>query len=155
MNRRHDVFFNQLENYRGYLLKVLGNITEEEAEIIPKGFKNNIRWNAGHVFVEQYMWIKNVTREEADVPTEFDEWFGWGSSPDNFTAETPSLEELRMLLKEQPAKIRYTYGERLDETFEPTEMWDLQTIEQVLIYTLFHEGMHLQTILDIKKCMDS
>ncbi len=27
----------------------------------------------------------------------------------------------------------------------------MNTIEQVLIRTIFHEGMHLQAILDIKK----
>ena len=29
----------------------------------------------------------------------------------------------------------------------------MHTIKQVLIRTIFHEGMHLQTILDIKKVM--
>jgi uncharacterized damage-inducible protein DinB len=154
VKQRHENFFNQLECFRGYLLKV-ADVTEEEAEIIPKGFKNNIRWNLGHVYVEQYMWIKNLTKEEVDVPIEFDEWFGWGASPENFTAETPSLEELKVLLKEQLPKIKETYGDRLEEEFAPTEMWGMITIEQVLIWTNFHEGMHLQAIKNINKCVNA
>jgi uncharacterized damage-inducible protein DinB len=154
MKQRHEIFFNQLEKIRGYLLKV-ADVTKEEAEVIPKGFKNNIRWNLGHVYLEQYMWIKNLTREDVDVPNEYDNWFGWGSSPENFTDETPSLDELKVLLKEQLPKIKETYGDKLEEEFEPTEMWGMTTLEQVLIWTNFHEGMHLQAILDIKKCMNA
>lgn len=152
MKRRHEVLFNQLESYRSYILGVLETVTEEEAEVIPKGFNNNIRWNLGHIYLDQYLWIQAVTKEKAGVPEPFQTWFGYGTSPANFTAETPTVEELKKLLKEQPAQIKAQYGERLEEEFAPTEM-GMHTIEQVLIRTIFHEGMHLQTILDLKKCM--
>jgi hypothetical protein len=130
----------------------LENVTEEEAEVIPPGFRNNIRWNLGHIYLDQYLWIQAVTKEKAGVPEQFKAWFGYGTSPANFTKETPSMEELKKLLKEQPAQIKAEYGDRLEEEFTPTEM-GIHTIEQVLIRTIFHEGMHLQTILDLKKCM--
>jgi uncharacterized damage-inducible protein DinB len=152
MKRRHEVLFNQLESYRSYILGVLENVTEEEAEFIPKGFNNNIRWNLGHIYLDQYLWIQAVTKEKAGVPDQFQTWFGYGTSPANFTPETPTIDELKNLLKEQPSQIKAQYGERLEEEFPPTEM-GMHTIEQVLIRTIFHEGMHLQTILDLKKCM--
>ncbi|WP_342509649.1 DinB family protein [Sporosarcina sp. FSL K6-2383] len=154
MKQRHEIFFKQLESFRGYLLKV-ADVTEDEAEIIPKGFNNNIRWNLGHVYVEQYMWIETLTKATVDIPKQFNEWFGWGTSPDNFTDETPSLEELMTLLKGQLTEIKGTYGDRLEELFPPTKMWEMTSIEQVLLWTNFHEGMHLQTIIDIKKCMNA
>ena len=152
MKRRHEVLFNQIETYRSYILGVIENVTEEEAEVIPKGFNNNIRWNLGHIYLDQYLWIQAVTKEKAGVPEQFQSWFGYGTSPANFTSDTPPLEELKTLLKEQPAQIKAQYGERLEEEFPPTEM-GMHTIEQVLVRTIFHEGMHLQTILDLKKCM--
>lgn len=152
MKRRHEVLFNQLESYRSYILGVLENVTVEEAEVIPKGFNNNIRWNLGHIYLDQYLWIQAVTKEKAGVPEQFQAWFGYGTSPANFTSETPTIDELKNLLKEQPAQIKAQYGERLEEEFPPTEM-GMHTIEQVLVRTIFHEGMHLQTILDLKKCM--
>lgn len=152
MKKRHEVLFNQLESYRSYMLGVVESVTEVEAEVIPKGFNNNIRWNMGHIYLDQYLWIQAVTKEKAPVSEQFNAWFGYGSAPANFTSVTPSLEELMILLKEQPSKIKEDYGDRLEEEFPPTEM-GMHTIEQVLTRTIFHEGMHLQTILDIKKLL--
>jgi uncharacterized damage-inducible protein DinB len=152
MNQRQEILFNQLQSYRSYILAVLEDVTEEKAELIPQGFHNNIRWNLGHILLDQYLWIQAVTKEKVDVPELFQSWFGYGTSPRNFTEETPRMEELKALLREQPGKIRELYGDRLDEEFSPTEM-GMFTIEQVLVRTIFHEGMHLQTILDIKKLL--
>jgi hypothetical protein len=55
--RRHEVLFNQLESYRSYILGVLENVSGEEADEIPKGFNNKIRWNLGHIYLDQYLWI--------------------------------------------------------------------------------------------------
>jgi uncharacterized damage-inducible protein DinB len=152
MKKRHEVLFNQLESYRSYILGVAETVSEEGAEKIPAGFNNNIRWNLGHIYLDQYLWIQAVTKEKADVPEKYNTWFGYGTSPANFTEETTTVAELKELLKTQPAKIKELYGDRLEEEFAPTEM-GMHTIEQVLVRTIFHEGMHLQTILDIKKCI--
>ncbi len=152
MKQRHEILFKQLESYRRLVLGVLEDVSEEKAEIIPKGFNNNIRWNLGHLYLDQYLWIQAVTKEETVVPKEFNQWFGFGTSPQDFTSETPSFVELKDLLEKQPHEIKNEYGHRLEEEFPPTEM-GMHTIKQVLIRTIFHEGMHLQTILDIKKVM--
>lgn len=152
MNKRHEILFNQLETYRSYVVGVAGTVTPEQAEMVPTGFKNNVRWNLGHIYLDQFLWIQAVTKEKAPVPEQFNTWFGYGSSPENFTDETPSLEELLELLKSQPETIKELYGERLEEEFAPTEM-GMHTVEQVLVRTIFHEGMHLQTILDLKKLL--
>jgi hypothetical protein len=152
MNPRHEILFNQLESYRGYLLGVAETVTADVAELIPAGFKNNIRWNLGHIYLDQYLWIQAVTKESDPELEPFKGWFGYGTSPASFTSETPSFEELKILLKKQPARIKEVYADRLEEEFHPTEM-GMHTIEQVLIRTIFHEGMHLQTILDIKNLL--
>lgn len=152
MNPRHKVLFKQLETYRSYILGVLENVTEEEAEIIPKGFNNNIRWNLGHIYLDQQLWIQALTKEKNEEFKQLNSWFGYGTSPANFSSETPSLNDLKIMLKKQPAQIQEQYGDRLEVEFPPTEM-GMHTIEQVLIRTIFHEGMHLQAILDLKKCL--
>lgn len=152
MKQRHEVLFEQLETYRRLVLSVLEDVSEEKAEVIPKGFNNNIRWNLGHLYLDQYLWIQAVTKERTVVPNEFNQWFGFGTSPKDFTNRTPSFAELKNLLEKQHHDIKNEYGHRLEEEFSPTEM-GMHTIEQVLIRTIFHEGMHLQTILDIKKVM--
>ncbi|MEK4148019.1 DinB family protein [Robertmurraya sp. FSL W8-0741] len=150
MKKRHEVLFNQLEAYRSLTLKTIENISEEQAELIPNGFNNNIRWNLGHLYLDQYLWIQAVTKEKVNLPEVFQRSFGFRTSPSDFTAETPSTQELKTLLKNQPSEIKKLFGERLEEEFEPTDM-GMYTIEQVLIRTIFHEGIHFQAILDIKK----
>ena len=154
MKDRQMVLFNQLETYRKEVLQVLGDISEEEAEVTPMGYRNNIRWNAGHLYVDQYLWIQALTKEPQPVPGSFNTWFGFGTSPANFTLDTPSFPELRELLGSQPALIKEAYGTRLEEVFPAIDM-GMQTVEQVLVRTIFHEGMHLQAIMDIKKHLPS
>ncbi|WP_017187715.1 DinB family protein [Alkalibacillus haloalkaliphilus] len=149
MEKKHEVLFNQLQTYREGLLHDVNDINKEEAEIIPANFNNNIRWHLGHVFMDQYMWIKVLTKDDL-YPDSFQKWFGFGTNPSNFDEHTPTFEELKLLLSEQPQKIKEFYSERLDEVFPSTEM-GMFTIEQVLIRTIFHEGMHTQAINDLKR----
>lgn len=152
MNERHRILFNQLKTYREHVLHVLNDVSAEAAEIVPNHFRNNIRWNMGHIYLDQYLWIKALTKEETEAPEEFQKWFGYGTSPEDFSLETPSFDKLKELLRQQPARLQESYEHRLEEEYPPTEM-GMRTIEQVLIRTIFHEGMHLQTILDLKKCI--
>lgn len=150
MNDRQKNLFRQLESYRGEVLHAIENVTEEEAEIVPKYSRNNIRWQLGHLYLDQYLWIKALTKEDIQASPAFAASFGYGTAPEDFTEETPSFSELKELLRQQPAEILKRYGSFLDKEYPPTEM-NMNTIEQVLIRTIFHEGMHLQAINDIKK----
>ncbi|WP_134685519.1 DinB family protein [Brevibacillus migulae] len=150
MFKRHEVLFNQLQAYRDETLQLVGDVTEEMADRIPAGFRNNIRWNLGHIYLDQYLWIQHLTKETIQMPDGFQEWFGYGTSPADWQTNPPSLEALQELLKGQPGHIRDTYGERLEEEFPATEM-GMHTIEQVLIRTIFHEGMHIEAIKAIRR----
>ncbi|BAC13630.1 DinB family protein [Oceanobacillus iheyensis] len=150
MKNEHEVLFNQLKTYRNEILLAVEEVSSIEAEIIPEYFNNNIRWNLGHIFLDQLLWLEALTKESSSTTKAFMEWFGYGTSPDNFTSKTPSFEELKDLLRQQPTEIENCYGHLLKKEFPPIEM-GMYTIEQVLIRTIFHEGMHLQAIMDIKK----
>lgn len=150
MKQRHQILFHQLDSYRSEVLQVLETVTADIADIIPSGFHNNIRWNMGHIYLDQYLWIQALTNEKSEELESLQSWFGYGTSPANFNEKTPSFEELKKLLKAQPIQIKEMYGDRLEVEFPSIDM-GMNTIEQVLIRTIFHEGMHLQTILDIKK----
>ncbi|MBY3620794.1 DinB family protein [Acinetobacter sp. CUI P1] len=145
MKRRHEVLFQQLNTYRSELLDMVAEVSETEADVIPQGFNNNIRWNLGHIYVDQYLWIQALTKEDIPIPMAFNEWFGYGTSPSQFTDETPTFSELIPILQQQPQVIQELYQDRLEKEFAPTEM-GMHTIEQVLIRTIFHEGLHMGAI---------
>ncbi|MFT4415908.1 DinB family protein [Fredinandcohnia humi] len=150
MLKRHEVLFNQLNEYRNHLLDLIENVTEEMADIVPEGFTNNIRWNLGHVFLDQYLWIQHLTKEPIVIPEGYSEWFGFGTSPRDWNSNPPSLEELKTLLSGQIQNIRETYGERLEEEFPETES-GMHTIAQVLVRTIFHEGLHIAAVQSIRR----
>lgn len=152
MTSEQEVLFNQLAAYRTDVLMAVEGITAEQAEMVPANFNNNIRWNLGHIYLDQFLWIEVLTKETSEATKYFNQWFGFGTSPKDFTSETPTFEALKSLLKEQPDVIKKQYQHRLKEEFAPTEM-GMYTIEQVLMRTVFHEGMHLQAIMDIRKCL--
>lgn len=154
MTKEQEVLFNQLSAYRSDVLMAVEGITAEQAEVVPANFNNNIRWNLGHIYLDQFLWIETLTKETSEATRYFNQWFGFGTSPNDFTLETPTFEALKNLLREQPNVIRKQYQHRLAEEFEPIEM-GIYTIEQVLMRTVFHEGMHLQAMMDIRKCIDN
>ena len=148
--KRHEVLFNQLADYRHELLVAVERVNEDEADIIPEGFRNNIRWNLGHIYLDQYLWIQHLTKEPIILPNHFNEWFGYGTSPEDWGEDVPKLDYLKRLLAVQPFMIRDLYGERLEEEFAVTES-GMFSVEQVLIRTIFHEGIHLGNIIALKK----
>src|SRR5690625_4550025 len=152
MKLRHQVLFNQLKQYRHELLEAVEHVSDDEAEIIPACINNNIRWNIGHVYLDQYLWIQALTKENLHIPPIFEQSFGFGTSPLNFTTETPDMNALKKLLKEQPEYIEVIFNKRLEEQFAPIDM-GMHTIEQVLIQTIIHEGIHFQAINHIKMCI--
>jgi uncharacterized damage-inducible protein DinB len=150
MEKRHLVLFQQLEDYRKETLHAIEGLTEEQANAIPEGFSNNILWNLGHVYLDQYLWIAHLTKETIQFPPGYMEWFNYGTKPADWDTPPPSLATLRTLLEEQPRQIQEAYKERLEEEFPPTES-GMHTIAQVLVRTIFHEGVHLNAINTLRR----
>ncbi|MFC4356268.1 DinB family protein [Chryseomicrobium palamuruense] len=140
-----------LKIYREYLLGVLEDVTDEQANDILPGFRNTIRWNLGHMYVDTYLWIYSLTGEEDARIQEWNTWFGYGTTPENFTDATPSFEELKQLLIDQFSDLQTRYGSRLSEVFPPTKYEGYTTIQDVFLRIAFHDGLHFQTILHLKR----
>ncbi|MDM5208871.1 DinB family protein [Cytobacillus kochii] len=145
MIRRHTVLMNQLHTYREEVLSILKDVSAEQAEIIPFGFRNNIRWHMGHIYLDQYLWIQSLTRDVIIDLSAYHSFFGFGTTPTDFNECTPSYEDLIGLLRDQPRVIEHHYGDILNREYQPIDM-GMCTIEDVLIRTIFHEGIHMQTI---------
>jgi hypothetical protein len=148
MLKRHEVLFNQVQSFREVTLSLVESVNEGLADIVPKGFNNNIRWNLGHIYIDQYLWIQAVTKEKIGLPEGYMDWFGFGTKPADWKTKPPALKELKEQLAKQPQWIMDNYGDRLEEVFPETEL-GMHTIAQVLVRTIFHEGLHAAAIRDI------
>ncbi|GAA3314767.1 hypothetical protein GCM10020331_008140 [Ectobacillus funiculus] len=86
-------------------------LSEEQADQRPEGFLNTIRWNLGHIYtvqnalVSKIWWEKNI-----DIPSRYLELFAPGTKPADWQGEVPTLDELKQLLEEQPAKTEGSFS---------------------------------------------
>ncbi|MGG1516840.1 DinB family protein [Paenibacillus oryzisoli] len=144
--------FKQLAFVRSQTLKLMEGVTEENADVIPEGFRNSIRWNLGHIYVVLERFAFQYIGLPQHLPRGFKEQFEYGTSPGNKTDSTPvpTLQELELLLKEQLERIRASLEHRLQEKIIPpyttSAGMTLETPEQFLSFNLYHEGMHLSVI---------
>ncbi|MGM0804338.1 MAG: DinB family protein [Bacillota bacterium] len=151
---KNDILLKQLAAFRHNTISTVEGLTEVEADFIPEGFNNNIRWNLGHIFLDQYDWLYHKIREDNPAPIHYRELFGYGTKPENLQQTPPTLQELRHRLMEQVQVIGEQFGHRLhQELDEPTEL-GMNTFAEVLPRTFYHEGLHLGTILAIKRAIN-
>ncbi|WP_050613716.1 DinB family protein [Bacillus testis] len=153
MSKKHEILFNQLNDYRQQLIHLLHTVSEEQADMIPDGFHNNIRWNAGHIYLDQYLWIQHLTKEPIYIPEEYHNWFGHGTSPTVWQTSPPTMKNLILQLSNQVNYIKEKYGNRLEIEYAPIES-GMQTLSQVLVRTIYHEGIHLSHIQLLKRFLE-
>ncbi|MBS2967864.1 DinB family protein [Metabacillus sp. KIGAM252] len=143
--------FNQLAFVRNQTLKQLEGVTEDMADRIPDGFRNSIRWNAGHVYVVLERFAFSYIGLPQVLPDGFKEQFEYGSTPLNgHSFPVPTLNELKELMESQQSRIREELSGRLEEKvpapYTTSAGMTLETVEQFLTFSLYHEGMHVDTI---------
>lgn len=146
--------FSMMAFVRSATLKAVEGISEGTADVVPEGLNNNIRWNLGHIFSSQESLALGRAGEPMQIPEEFRKFFAGGTKPADWVGEPPTVEELIKLLSEQPNRIREKLGNRLhEEAVKPFIIpgLTLKTIGELLTFTLYHEGIHVQNIKNLRK----
>lgn len=142
--------FDQMEVVRNSTLKALEDVPEQLAAAIPAGFRNSILWHAGHIFVVQERFAFYAQGLEGKLPPSFQEMFGNGSTPLNWSGTAPSLAEVKELLRDQTQRILQQWKGRTQEgNPKPLTLsngYTLTSTETFLNYSMYHEGMHTQAI---------
>lgn len=151
--------FEDLGIIRAQTLLAMEGLTEELADIIPAGCRNNIHWQLGHIyFVTEHLSLSQLNLS-MNLPEGFVERFGSGKGPLDYPASLPkpTLPELKVLLTEQLDRIRRQYPmERLSEsvdTINTSTGLPLVTPEQSLRYNMYHEGLHAGVFSTYKRIL--
>jgi hypothetical protein len=147
--------FDQLRRVREVTVDVAKDVTDSQAVAIPSGFNNNILWNLGHIYLIQERFAFHFAQEPVEIPDGFNELFSRGTKPSDWAVQLPSLPSLIEMLKEQPDRIEKILKGRLNESvaqpFTTSSGVTLKTCGEFLVYSLYHEGMHVQSIRMIKR----
>ncbi|MFD2611635.1 DinB family protein [Paenibacillus gansuensis] len=155
-----DTIFDQMGHVRSQTLELVEGVTEELADRIPEGFRNNIRWQLGHVYLATEAFSLMQLNLPLQLPEGFMERYAYSTTPQDEAAKSfpvLTIPELVSMLKEQPDRIRETFPiSRLNESVSPLTTstgLDLLTPEQSIRYCLYHEGLHFGTINAYKKIL--
>ena len=139
-----------MKRVRGITLKSLEKIPEDLADLIPNTYKNNIRWNFGHIIVVQEKLVFGVMNEKLQIPTTFIEYFKPGTSPNDWNGTPPSFNELAKELTLQIDRIDnyapYYLDEALPTPFINSSKMQFDTFSETLLFSFYHEALHMETI---------
>jgi uncharacterized damage-inducible protein DinB len=145
-----EYLFDQLKVVRNNTINAVKDLSESQLDKIPTGFNNNIRWNLGHVYLVQERFAFGFTEIPMQVPAGFNELFGKDTKPSDWKIKPPSLTELIQLLEDQNNRLMDKLSTRLDDNLDkPWTMpsgLTLKTVREFLTFSMYHEGMHVQTI---------
>lgn len=146
----------QFELTRGALLGFLKDLSETTADLQPKGFNNTIRWHIGHVLLTAEKFMFGYPKHSSNLPASYNDLFGMGSKPADWTGDIPALPELIANLESQTARIN-----ELTEEFFTQKLpfqfpfGNIQTYGELYALTLYHEAEHLGQMKAMKRCIEA
>lgn len=145
----------QLKFVRQLNINLAKSVNEAEALQIIEGHNNHILWNLGHLYVVLEKFTFGWLGEEANRLDELTPYFGNGSNPKDWDEKVPNLKEMIELLENQLVRIETELSERTKEVYKKPYVtssgFQLDSVEELMSFSLYHEGMHLGIMKSIKQ----
>ena len=145
--------FETLKKSRELVLRIIKDLTMNQLNTIPEGFKNNIAWNVGHLVVTQQLLGYRLSGVNCLVSNEMIDTFRKGTAPEKPVSEE-EFEKIKELFSRLPIQFEKDYNAEVFKSYnEYTTSVNvtLSTIDDAVIFNTFHEGVHLGIILQLKK----
>jgi len=140
---------------RELYVRFLDTISLEKLVEIPTGFNNNIWWNIAHVAVTQQLLVYRLSGLEPHLSEDFINTYRKGTAPQ----KAPSLEEVAILKETLTGLIFRTKEDVAQGLFKnytsyPTSVGvTLNNVKDAMAFNLVHEGIHIGSIIALKKVL--
>lgn len=126
-------------------------VGEDKWDFQPAGFNNNIRWQAGHIFVIVETFLKKSVQSYEVKHPEWVALFDEGTSPKDWSDNTPTGEEILAALREQMSWVIPFVEDKLEEQMHDpivigNDIMTIDTIEGAIQFLSWHEGTHAGAI---------
>ena len=145
--------FYVLKKTRQVILDALEDYTIEQLNKIPDGFNNNLIWNFGHIIITQQLLYYGLSGLPMNVPKELVSKYRKGTKPTDFIDEVEFelLKSWTFDLIDQ-TKTDYDNGVfKAYKSYTNSFKIDMNSIEDAINFNNVHEGVHLGSILAIRK----
>ena len=148
-----DKQFEILRNTRKSLIQFIDGLSPEQLNEIPPGFNNNIIWNLAHMVSAQ----QNVCYVRSGRKVVVDEAFFASYKPDTKpegTVGEAGIAAIKELLLSTIDRFESDYKENVFADYIPVTTRygvELTTIEDVLGFLPYHDGLHRGYIMALKR----
>lgn len=138
---------------RTFLLDLIKDISDDQLNKIPSGYKNNIIWNMGHLIASQ----QGLCYVRSNLPIVVDEGymklFKPETKPEGIIS-SDAIDTIKKLLLPTIDRLESDYKQHMFTSFKPFKNRygvELQTIEDCINFVVCHEGIHLGYILALRR----
>lgn len=141
---------------RAILHKFLTGTSKEDLFVIPKGFNNNIWWNIAHVVVTQQLLVYKFSGKNLLISEELVEKYKKGTTPDETPVSDAQIKEIENLLFSTIEETKEEYkngGFKEYNSYTTSANVTLDNAEDAIAFNVFHEGIHLGSILALKRAL--
>lgn len=145
--------FEILRANRLLIAKIIGNLTLEQLNKIPEGFKNNIVWNVAHLVVTQQLLCYKYSGLPILVTEEMVEAYIKGTAPKGEVSQD-EFELIKQQFLGLPDTLEEDYKAEIFKeysAYKTSANVTLHNINEAIQFNNFHEGIHLGIILSLKK----
>lgn len=120
---------------------------------IPEGFNNNIIWNIAHTVITHQLLLYKMTGNELQIPTEWVKLFAKGSKPerDMLADEVKAIDAALFSTYEQFEKDITSGLFNNYQSYTTSTNMVLDSVETTQSFLLFHDGIHLGSVLALAK----
>ena len=145
--------FDILIKTRQLLLKITENLSMEQLNKIPQGFKNNIAWTIAHMAVTQQLLCYKLSGLNCLVSDEMIADFQKGTAPNH----TISKEEFETIIEQflrLPLQLEEDYNKGIFKNYSEYKTSvniTLNSFDDAIMFNTYHEGIHLGIILQLMK----
>jgi hypothetical protein len=152
----YSTLLRDFSDLRAFALKFLANMDAEEASLIPDGFRNNLQWQLGHLLYTQGTTLYEWCGQPLPFHRSFKEYFGLGTSPEDFDSLVPDWDELLALagrhLRSLPGEVAHRLEQPLLKPYKLMNI-SMTTAGETLPFLIAHEGEHLAHIKRLRKAL--
>ncbi|TFB21782.1 DinB family protein [Filobacillus milosensis] len=149
-----EAVLNQWNLWRSWVVAIIDMVPEEHYDVIPEPYRNNIRWNAGHLLVGFDDVVASTLGTERQLSDKYHIMFPRESSPTDWTEEPPSMIEIKEKLKQQPEELGEAVKGKLDTPLKQ-EFMGMKTLGEMLQFLTAHDALHLSTMNSIRRLLES
>ena len=153
MNYPLDFSLSTLRQIRQNCLAIADRYDGEALQVIPKGFNNNLIWNLGHIVVTQQLLHYGLSQQPLRIPKEWVAKYRKGSKPEGRVPQE-EIDAIRRALDTTVDQLAADLQTGMFDNFKPyptSTGVTLGSIREALIFNHMHEGIHLGSMLAIRK----